>query len=381
VSDEVIGKVARGGRVGKLKVSGIAAKRRDRSTLTKRVQKGVAMSIVNQGNEARALLLVRRWITRLALYEIELEDFLITTELKNPKERVGFSVQPWVAVAWALEKKMRGSEPVRGERVPWLVVRTPDYTRVVPPESKRAFTSDFVLSGIRSAAQLHHYTLAQLLQSLHNFVSHIDPAEQQVYFGERNLLAMDETRTLASVGIMFGHRLTLCGKAGPTSKTAVSFRIKADDAGDDSVAGDSDADSDAEQEGEDGIEQPHPSSTRPSPPTARSGGTALAMMMFNAKDMTMAERKSMGKKRVESDSLSPFARHPQEIGTIKEVDVNIYMGHISQALAILLKETRPDLWSQIQVTLAKSKPLIDMSLGKARQGTLKGFFKPSAAKQ
>ena len=95
----------------------------------------------------------------------------------------------------------------------------------------------------------------------------------------------------------------------------------------------------------------------------------------------MAERKSMGKKRVESDSLSPFARHPQEIGTIKEVDVNIYMGHISQALAILLKETRPDLWSQIQVTLAKSKPLIDMSLGKARQGTLKGFFKPSAAKQ
>lgn len=351
VGDETVAKLARGIRVGKLKVAGIAAKRRDRSALTKRLQKGVAMSIIHKGDDARALQLVRRWVTRLVLYEINMEDFMITTELKNPMERPGFSVQPWVAVAWAMEKACRGSEPIRGERVPWIIVRDKDLSRTTPPPSKQITLKEIELP--------HDPVTVGKLVALVNAVRCPAPAAPAlapalapaaparcITFGSMELTNMPESTLLRSIGLESGHKL---------HDNAGSFRI----------SWNSDGGMEEEEEGG-GDESEEDSSA--------GSRSALAGLMFRARELTPAERQNLGKKRVASDSLSPYARHPTEIRDIRDIDVENYLGHIVQALSILLQEARPDLWDQMKQTIARARPLIAYSLGKPIQKSLLGFF-------
>ena len=335
VSDETAVKLASGVRVGKLKVAGIAAKRRDRSALTKRLQKGVAMSIIHKGDDARALQLVRRWIARLVLYEINMEDFMITTELKNPMERPGFSVQPWVAVAWAMEKACRGSEPIRGERVPWIIVREQDRSRTTPPASKQIALKEIQLpQDPVTVGKL--VALIQAVRCPQSTTPSPGPS-RCITFGSIELTNMPESTLLTSIGIQSGHKLHDDGG---------SFRISWN--------------TDFVEDGEDFVED--------------GEGSALASLMFRARELTPAERQNLGKKRVASDSLSPYARHPTEIRDIREVDVENYLGHIVQALSILLEEARPDLWEQMKQTIARARPLIAYSLGKPVQRSLVGFF-------
>jgi len=407
LGDETIRKLAGGGRVGKLKVAGIAAKRRDRSMVTKRLQKAVASSIVHTGNPRRALQLVRRWITRLALNEVAIDDYVITTELKNPNERVGQSVQPHVAVAWAMEKAVRGSEPARGERVPWLLVRKPDVTRLVPPDSKRTTGMDLNLPRALSEADFRRITLAQLAHHVHaqRIAPTIPHAQQMIFFGERNLSAMpQETTTLAAVGIRPGHRLGVvhAGLAEKQRQTGrVDFRVWLEDGGDAGGSGDEDDDNEDHEGGDAGHDddvmgsEAAPEANNgsaaaaggaPSAPSAkrpRTGpppGSLTERMMFHAREMTAAERASLGKRRVSSDkatsNLSAYARHPSEITSIRqEVDAKRYMDHVRSALEILLASTRPDLWEEMRRTIQLSQGVMDVTMGKPRQATLSGFLR------
>lgn len=99
-------------------------------------------------------------------------------------------------------------------------------------------------------------------------------------------------------------------------------------------------------------------------------------MMFHAREMTKEERSNLGKRRPASNGLSAFARHPSELSSIKEVDTAKYMEHIEKSLKILLASTRPDLWMSMEKTLRRAQPIMDVTQGKARQMTLKGFLRP-----
>jgi DNA polymerase elongation subunit (family B) len=402
MDDAVIRKLAAGGRIGKLKVAGIAAKRRDRSMVTKRLQKGVAAAIVHHGDPQRALQLVRRWVTRLALNEVAVEDYVITTELKNPNERVGQAVQPHVAVAWALEKACRGSEPVRGERVPWLLVRKPDPSRLVPPASKRTTGMDLHVPRTLSDADFRKVTLEQLAHHVvaNRIAPTIPPAQQMLFFGDRNLTALPAgTTTLAAVGIQPGHRLGVVNAAAPNA-ARVEFRVWLEDGG---QGGSDDSDDEANEANEDGggeaedSEPPEPwaeasagaaagSASGPkaacSQPAkrARPSASLTDRMMFHAREMTAAERASLGKRRVASDKavsgLSAYARHPSELSSLRqEVDAKRYMDHVRSALEILLASTRPDLWDKMHRTLQLSEGVMDVTMGKPRQMTLAGFIR------
>jgi hypothetical protein len=382
MGDDVIAKLARGGRVGKLKVAGIAAKRRDRSLVTKRLQKGVASAIVHAGNPARALQLVRRWVARLALNEVAVGDYLITTELKNPNERVGQAVQPHVAVAWALEKACRGSEPVRGERVPWLLVRAADLSRLEPPPSRRTTGMDLHLPRVLSAADFSRITLAVLRDRavFARVAPTIPPQHQRYFFGDVNLSLLAQTTTLGEVGVRPGHRLSVVHEyalqqaamagepaATPTqplsaaAKARVQFRVwledggadgeedeaeeagEAEDAGEAEVAaaaGEAEvaaAAGEAEEAGEAGDAESsllcsQSSTTRkrgrepgPDGATAAKGPTSRSLMdkmMFHAREMTTQERANLGKRRVSHDkaasNLSVYARHPSEIRDLRQ---------------------------------------------------------------
>jgi DNA polymerase elongation subunit (family B) len=414
LGDAVIAKLARGGRVGKLKVAGIAAKRRDRSLVTKRLQKGVASAVVHAGDPARALQLVRRWVARLALNEVDVGDYLITTELKNPNERVGQAVQPHVAVAWALEKACRGSEPVRGERVPWLLVRAPDLTRLEPPPSRRTTGMDLHLPRVLSAADFARVTLAELRSQAvaARVAPTIPPAHQRYFFGDVDLAALPAaTTTLGQIGVRPGHRLTVVHafalepSADPThaplsaaAKARVQFRVWLEDGGAD--GGDEDEE---EVQDEDEAEEagraselsqeaaaPDLVSRKRDRAGAAAGAAAAATqggprsltdrMMFHAREMTAQERANLGKRRVSQDkaasNLSVYARHPSEIRDLRqEVDARRYMEHVRSALEILLKTTRPDLWEQMHATLRRAEGVMDVAQGKPRQATLSGFFK------
>lgn len=358
VSDASAAKLARGERVGKLKVAGIAAKRRDRSALTKRLQKAVATSIIQRGDDGRALQLVRRWVARLVLYEIEVDDFLITTELKNPMERVGQAVQPWVAVAWAMEHACKGSEPIRGERVPWLIVRQADKTRIVPPETKRAGSKDIHIEPHVPLA-----TTEDLIQALH---ADFRNPKLNFVFGTILLNALPPATPLAVIGLQPGHKLVAQEEGRPQEAFRVHWEHSAGSDGEHSGAeGQEGQEGEEGQEGQEGGEE-----------HGRAGETsALQRLMFRARELSSVERRNLGKKRVESDSLSPFARHPSEIKSIREVDVENYLKHIVQALSILLQEPRPDLWDQIDRTIKRARPLIAYSQGKPIQRSLMGFMK------
>jgi len=392
LGDEVVARLARGGKIGKLKVAGIAAKRRDRSMVTKRLQKAVASSVVHTGNPQRALQLVRRWVTRLALNEVDVADYVITTELKNPNERVGKAVQPHVAVAWALEKARRGSEPVRGERVPWLLVRKPDPARLIPPESKRTTGMDLHIPHTLSPSDFARVTLARLALFVahHRIAPTIPPANQVLFFGERELSSLPpDTTTLGAIGVRPGHRLgvvnaSLAPKQQQTGR--VEFRVWLEDGGvagdtedDDDDDDDDDADDPREMGAEPDGEHDPPAEKRP-----RKGGKVVASlterMMFHAREMTAAERLSLGKRRVAThkaiSGLSAYARHPSELTSLRqEVDAKRYMDHVRSALEILLASTRPDLWDQIHRTIQMSEGVVEVTMGKPRQGTLNGFFR------
>jgi hypothetical protein len=94
--------------------------------------------------------------------------------------------------------------------------------------------------------------------------------------------------------------------------------------------------------------------------------------------MTSEERGALGKRRVAAtaSTLSAYARHPSEVGDElhRHVDARRYMEHVRSALEILLKHTRPDLWSQMARLFKLAEPLIDAAQGKPRQSTLAGFF-------
>jgi DNA polymerase elongation subunit (family B) len=367
LGDPVISKLARGGKIGKLKVAGIAAKRRDRSLLTKRVQKGVASALVHSGDMPRAIQLVRRWVTRLALNEIRIEDFVITTELKNPNERIGQAVQPHVAVAWALEKACRGSEPVRGERVPWVLVRSADVSRLVPPTSKRTTGMDLPLPRTLSESDFGQVTLEALAQRVVHcrIAPTIPPQHQVLWFADRELRHLPPTTKLGELGIKPGHRITVSNEANP-SAARVEFRVRLEDGS----GGPSSHGSDDEDE-----DDAHGDS-----PAKKARVGLMDMMLFHAREMTNAERANLGKRRVSADKsasgLSAFARHPSEITSLQaEIDGRRYMDHIRSALEILLSTTRPDLWEQINRVIRLADPVIDVTQGKPRQGTLAGFFR------
>lgn len=102
--------------------------------------------------------------------------------------------------------------------------------------------------------------------------------------------------------------------------------------------------------------------------------------MFHAREMTAAERASIGKRRVASDKasngLSAYARHPSEVASIRqEVDARRYMDHVRSALQILLATTRPDLWAEMRRSLQLAEGVVDVTMGKPRQLTLAGFFR------
>jgi len=363
VSDVTAGQLAKGMRVGKLKVAGIAAKRRDRSALTKRLQKAVAQSIIQKGDDARAMQLVRRWITRLVLYEINVEDFLITTELKNPMERVGQAVQPWVAVAWAMEHACKGSEPIRGERVPWLVVRDADPTRIVPPESKKTGSKDVYLGSSVSSVS----TVSDLISTLH---SELRNDKLHFMFGTTLLNALTPTTAITSLGLQSGHKLfhfegSSISSASPPKP--IPFRVHFEDEGElpleDELLEDEILE-DGEQS--EAVDKKHEEPQAPN---------SLSQLMFRARELSEVEKRNLGKRRVESDSLSPYARHPSEIKSIKEVDVDNYLKHIIQALSILLEKPRPDLWNEMDKTIKAARPLVAYSQGKPVQRSLMGFFK------
>lgn len=414
IGDDVVAKLARGGRVGKLKVAGIAAKRRDRSMVTKRLQKGVAAAVVHAGDPARALQLVRRWVARLALNEVAVEDYVITTELKNPNERVGQAVQPHVAVAWALEKACRGSEPVRGERVPWLLVRAADLTRLTPPPSRRTTGMDLPLARVLTAADFARVTWAELRSQAvaAKVAPTIPPMHQRYFFGDTELTALPGTVTLGQLNIRPGNKLTIthaaaaaavdtttAGEAGPAAAAAttatptlsaatrarVQFRVWLEDGG--SAGGDED---EAEEEGEEGEgeedreETPAKDADSRKRPRGKTGGgnSLMEKMMFHAREMTAEERANLGKRRVGQDkaakNLSVYARHPSEIRDLRqEVDARRYMEHVRSALEILLKTTRPDLWAEMHAALRAAEGVMDVAQGKPRQTSLGAFLKPA----
>ena len=409
VSDDVVRKVAAGGVVGKLKVAGIAAKRRDRSALTKRVQKAVAASIVQKGDPSRALQLVRRWVTRLALCEVNVDDFVTTTELKNPMERVGFVVQPHVAVAWAMEKKCKGSEPIRGERVPWLLVRKADLTRLEPPDTKRVSGQVVILDETHSKEQFARVSVASLGSAIKaTRVLRYDPNTCIIKFGDKVVIPAGaggngnaESTPIGSLGILPGHALTVVYATGKP----VTFRLAADcDSDTEPISDfddDGDEDGDEDDDDADTFDNASPAKRRHVAAGAGAGAGAgaagtgtgagtgagagaaagagtgmLAKMMFHAREMSKEERANLGKRRPATNGLSAFARHPSELSSIKEVDTGKYMEHIKKSLKILLASTRPDLWCKMERTLIRAKPIMDVTQGKARQMTLKGFLKP-----
>lgn len=108
----------------------------------------------------------------------------------------------------------------------------------------------------------------------------------------------------------------------------------------------------------------------------------MAKMMFHARERTQGEREALGQRRVAShkaaEGLSVYARHPNEIPPerlAQEVDAKRYMEHVSQALKILLADTRPDLWEHVARALRLAQPVMDVTQGKARQMTLGGFLR------
>ena len=411
IGDEVVAKLARGGRVGKLKVAGIAAKRRDRSMVTKRLQKGVAAAVVHAGDPARALQLVRRWVARLALNEVAVEDYVITTELKNPNERVGQAVQPHVAVAWALEKACRGSEPVRGERVPWLLVRAADLTRLTPPPSRRTTGMDLPLARVLTAADFARVTWAELRSQAvaAKVAPTIPPMHQRYFFGDTELTALPGSVTLGQLNIRPGNKLTITHAAAaaaadmttaggtppaaaaaaaaitkPTisaaTKAKVQFRVWLEDGG--SAGGDEDDDQEEEEEDEELGDTPTAPDSRKRPRGKTGGNSLMEKMMFHAREMTAEERANLGKRRVSQDkaakNLSVYARHPSEIRDLRqEVDARRYMEHVRSALEILLKTTRPDLWAEMHAALRAAEGVMDVAQGKPRQTSLGAFLKPA----
>ena len=395
MSDPVVRKLAGGGTIGKIKVAGIAAKRRDRSLVTKRLQKGAANAVVHEGNDARALLLTRRWVTRLATCELSAEDYVITTELKNPNERVGQAVQPHVAVAWALEHKCRGSEPVKGERVPWLLVRTPDPSRLVPPDTKRTNGRSLILP-VRTRAELAAVPLSALVQAMRQakIATAVPRDMQRLKFGDRDLSLLHESATLGDVGIQHGHRIEVHKEGAAATAKPVQFRVFCEEEEEDDDDEDEGGMAAGSGDEEEGSSTSLSSSSASNPPRsaaasrasvapASSSRDAMAMMMFHAKEMTAAQRKAMGKRGAATSEkgLSPFARHPVEVEATlaQEIDGRRYMGHVRSALEILFSKTRPDLWSSMKRTLAMADPILDVAQGKPRQTTLAGFISRAGA--
>lgn len=122
--------------VGKLKASGLTAVRRDRCDYARSMQRRVVTALVVEGNTPRALQLIRRRVTRLALGEVDWDALTLTTALRSdkPNAETGGPPGPHVAIAWAMERQKPGSQPSLGERVPWVVVRTSDRSRLIPPD-------------------------------------------------------------------------------------------------------------------------------------------------------------------------------------------------------------------------------------------------------
>lgn len=137
--------------VGKLKPAGIAAVRRDRCGFARNLQRDVADCIVRKGDEERGVQLMKRRMVRMALGLVDKDELTVTTELRNnkPTETVA---SPHVAVAWAMEKIMPGSEPKRGQRVPWMMVQSRDPTRLIPPSSKQVKPSSRTSRGSKQIA-------------------------------------------------------------------------------------------------------------------------------------------------------------------------------------------------------------------------------------
>lgn len=125
---------ARGEVIGKLKASGLAAVRRDRCALARNLQSKVMRAVAVEDDKEKAIRLIRRYLVRLATGLVSWEDLTVTTGLSSDKpSKVGNVAPPHLAVTWALEKKAPGTQPAVGERVPWVIVREKDETRIEPP--------------------------------------------------------------------------------------------------------------------------------------------------------------------------------------------------------------------------------------------------------
>ena len=371
ISDKVLAAAAAGTPIGKLKVAGIAAKRRDRAAIVSRIQKQIAECIVHLQDEPRALLLIRRWFSRAALAEMDLEAFISTNELKNPMEKIGTVPQPHVAVAWAMEKKARGSEPIKGERVPWVVVRQADPTRLTPPDTKKVSQSEIYLEGATPIGRVRVSQLCGIL--LRKPVGgHIIPDGRQFWFGERNLSELAKSSpslTCEQLGLGSGHRLTVRDASKPGGGKVVEFRLVWDN---DQTLSDED-----EAVGED--DDDDAAGTPPLAKKPRPSSSAVSHMMFRAREMTKAEQQNLGKRRAAASkaeqNLAVFARHPDELprdqplrGTI---DTRKYLEMMHKSLEILLATTRPDLWVEIHKIYEHCGQLLSMAEGKPRQSTLR----------
>jgi DNA polymerase elongation subunit (family B) len=138
-------KFSKGEKAGKLLVRGLKAVRRDTFGLLKQVSfqimntmllykpipdgadKSEYLELMKQENVDATIKIIREGVKKLLTNDTVLEDFIVTGELQLSYDS-NMACPPHAAVGW--KRKY-----LPGERVPFVLVQTPDLTRMSSPEN------------------------------------------------------------------------------------------------------------------------------------------------------------------------------------------------------------------------------------------------------
>lgn len=119
----------------KLKVSGLAAKKRDRCRAIATTQDRALHALVLERDVEKAWRIIRSTMLRLARGAFPVRDLIIAKRISNKYTTYKKVPEPHVTVAWRQEKIMFGSEPKNKAYVHYWLAATMDVELADPPES------------------------------------------------------------------------------------------------------------------------------------------------------------------------------------------------------------------------------------------------------
>jgi len=165
---------------GKLKVRGFETVRRDWCPLARQLQNKVLQAILEDGNEKKALELIKETIKKIKNREVNKKDIMIRTQLKKPLDEYK-SITPHVIAARKIKEK--GLPIDLGMLLEYFIAETRGKKKLVREKVK--------LPDEKGEYNIKYYLERQILPAVENIIEVFNVNGKEIINGKKQMKLLD----------------------------------------------------------------------------------------------------------------------------------------------------------------------------------------------